>query len=283
MRKIALCAVWFVAAMMFQPPFVDAAHDRKPVPIDNLTYARLARLRMSVVVVKSFIENTDGKKHDGAERAPRTDSENGRLVKPYLTTTVLDTRAMGLRAADIGTGFICAKEGLRIFVCTNAHVVRGGIEIVVQTAGKKEYRARVIEVDSKRDGAVLELIPGVGFAEEEFSVLSFGDSDTVALGEAVMSIGHPGKNYFSVQRGIISAARFLYASGQPDPQLFIQLDAPTGLGASGSPIFTLDGEVVGVIALMETNPPFFGFAIPGNDFIKMIEKAKTKIDGQNKK
>jgi serine protease Do len=193
-------------------------------------------------------------------------------------TTVLDTRVMGMRHAKMGTGFVYSViNKKRVLIGTNEHIVSGGTEFIVRTALNAEYRARVIEADKERDIAVLEIIPnGKEFADDEFIPIAFGDSQTVSAGEAVIIIGHPREYYYSVQHGVFSATRTI-ESGREKSFLFSQTDIAVDPGSSGSPLFNIEGKMIGIIALRLKNLSNASFAIPVNDFLKFAEKAKARI------
>lgn len=67
------------------------------------------------------------------------------------------------------------------------------------------------------------------------------DFEAPAPGDAVFSIGHP----TNVGRWIIAAGRFEKADELRGETRYL-LDIPTHSGNSGSPVFTLDGEFVGI-------------------------------------
>ncbi|MBL4808424.1 MAG: PDZ domain-containing protein, partial [Rhodobacteraceae bacterium] len=73
--------------------------------------------------------------------------------------------------------------------------------------------------------------------------VSFGNSDTMRVGDWVLAIGNPLGQGFSVSAGIVSA-RGRTLSGKYDD--FIQTDAAINRGNSGGPLFNLKGEVIGV-------------------------------------
>lgn len=67
-------------------------------------------------------------------------------------------------------------------------------------------------------------------------------------GETIFVIGNPLKLEGSVSDGIVSAVREV-----PNVGKIIQITAPTSHGNSGSPIFNLKGQVVGVVTVKVTN------------------------------
>ena len=67
-------------------------------------------------------------------------------------------------------------------------------------------------------------------------------------GETIFVIGNPLKLEGSVSDGIVSAVREV-----PNVGKIIQITAPTSHGNSGSPVFNLKGQVLGVVTVKVTN------------------------------
>ncbi len=102
--------------------------------------------------------------------------------------------------------------------------------------------------------------------------ISFGDSDSLRVGDWVLALGNPLDLNFTVTAGIVSAkGRNLNilrtSASQNSLEAFIQTDAAINPGNSGGPLVDLLGRVVGVNGAIETTTGFFsgaGFAIPIN-------------------
>jgi serine protease Do len=159
----------------------------------------------------------------------------------------------------IGTGMIISEDG---YILTNNHVVAGASQLQVILSDGKQYGAKIVGTDPKTDLAVIRINP-VG----KLQTVVFGDSDRVQVGEWVVAIGHPRGLDQTVTQGIISAK---HRKGITDPdtyQDFIQTDAAINPGNSGGPLLNLDGQVIGVnavIASQSGGSEGLGFAIPSN-------------------
>ncbi|MAP94633.1 MAG: Do family protease, partial [Ponticaulis sp.] len=98
-----------------------------------------------------------------------------------------------------------------------------------------------------------------------FPAVDFADSDASEVGDWVIAIGNPFGLGGSVSAGIISArSRDINAGSYDD---FIQTDAAINRGNSGGPLFTLDGDVVGVntaIISPTGGSVGIGFSVPAN-------------------
>jgi S1-C subfamily serine protease len=176
-----------------------------------------------------------------------------------------------------GSGFIYREDG---YVVTNAHVIGDFDKFKVRMNDGKEYDAKLIGTDKKKDIAVLKI------DKSGLPVAPLGDSDAVRVGEPVIAIGSPLGYEATVTAGIISANhRSLKSLGQGDdprtPQSYLQTDAAINRGNSGGPLLNARGEVIGVnraIARMDYDGfqriPIegIGFAIPVNDVKDAIDQ-----------
>ena len=111
-------------------------------------------------------------------------------------------------------------------------------------------------------------------SDAELPFVSFGDSDTMRVGDWVMAMGNPLGQGFSVSAGIVSA-RGRELSGSYDD--FLQTDAAINKGNSGGPLFNMDGEVVGVntAILSPTGGSIgIGFSMASNVVTKVVAQLK---------
>lgn len=252
---------------------ISTRHEQVPTALDHLTHARLAYAHWQKIVIVETILKTP------QDSAPKTDEPGNtrhdaeKFIKPYNINPWLDKRAMGMRSKASGTGFICGQDadGQKLFICTNAHVVEDGSEITVRMASGSEYRAVVLAKTEKPDAAVLMIE-----SKEKISPLAWGDSDAVSIGESVMAIGHPRNFYYSVSHGIISSKRLIRAETGVATSKFLQVDMAINLGNSGSPLFNMRGEVIGVIWAIWPDSQGIAFAIPANEFRKIMEKIQSE-------
>lgn len=152
-----------------------------------------------------------------------------------------------------GSGFIISSDG---YILTNAHVVNDASEVTVRLTDRREFRAKVVGVDSRSDVAVIKI------NGQNLPTVHIGDASKVRPGEWVMAIGSPFGFENSVTAGIVSAtARAM--DGQYTP--FIQTDVAVNPGNSGGPLFNMAGEVIGINSQIYSQTGGFmgiSFAIP---------------------
>jgi Do/DeqQ family serine protease len=162
---------------------------------------------------------------------------------------------------SLGSGVIVAPEGV---VVTNTHVVKigGAAEIRIALADRREFDAKVVQLDDKSDIAVLKIEGGEG----RFPYLEFENSDAVEVGDMVLAIGNPFGVGQTVTSGIISALGRTEV-GNSDAQVFIQTDAAINPGNSGGALVDMAARVVGIntaIFSRSGGSHGVGFAVPSN-------------------
>ncbi len=161
--------------------------------------------------------------------------------------------------SGVGSGVIVSENG---YILTNNHVVEDAEKLTVQLIDEREVEAEIIGLDPRTDLAVIKV------DLDELSVLPFGDSDKLRVGEWVMAVGNPlGRNH-TVTAGIVSAKgrnRVLPVDGSYEN--FIQTDAAINPGNSGGALVDLEGNLMGINTAIATRTGGYqgiGFAVPAN-------------------
>jgi len=139
-------------------------------------------------------------------------------------------------------------------VVTNLHVIRGAVRAEIKTLdgkGKVFPVNGTIAIDEEGDLALLSVdTPTERPRSTELA------SDLPDEGEPIFVIGNPLKLEGSVSDGIVSAVREV-----PNSYRIIQITAPISHGNSGSPVFNLKGQVLGVVTIKVTNGQNINLAI----------------------
>jgi len=159
-----------------------------------------------------------------------------------------------------GSGIIVTADG---YILTNNHVVDNADKITVVMKDGQEFDGEVKGTDPATDIAVVKINP----KKAKLTVARLGDSDRLRVGEFVVAIGHPYELTYSVTVGHVSAVerelpRDPYDVINSDPldePDYIQTDAVINPGNSGGPLINLDGEVIGVNAMIEADTYGSGF------------------------
>ena len=173
-------------------------------------------------------------------------------------------------AQSLGSGVIVRSDGV---IVTNNHVIAGGQEITVALSDRREFPARVLLADPRRDLAVLKIdLP----PSERLPVLAMDDTADTQVGDLVLAIGDPFGVGQTVTNGIISA---LNRTTDPDGEAgsaYIQTDAAINPGNSGGALIDMDGDLIGVnsfILSRSGSSSGVGFAIPAAVVRRVVETA----------
>lgn len=152
-----------------------------------------------------------------------------------------------------GSGFVVADDR----VITNAHVVAGVREPVVQVPGGGVLPGRVVHFDPARDLAVI--------------AVDNLDAEPIALGEQLADgttaafAGYPAGGPFRLQPATVQnlgdvSVRSIYGTS-PEVLEVYTLAANVQQGNSGGPLLDIDGRVAGVIFAKTTGDQPIGYAL----------------------
>jgi hypothetical protein len=166
----------------------------------------------------------------------------------------------------LGSGFIVASDGK---IATNLHVIRnfrsGGVQLA---SGEKFDSFSVLAFDERKDLAVIKI---AGF---DLPAVPLGNSNSVQVGEPVLTMGSPLGLQGSVTAGIVSSLRDDPFGGGFQ---MIQTDASVNSGNSGGPLVNQKAEAVGIIRYKIGGAENLNFAVPINYLRGMLEAPLTAI------
>ena len=169
-------------------------------------------------------------------------------VKPSVVA--IATYDANGEALMTGSGFFLAPGQ----VVTNLHVIRGAARAEIKTLdgkGKVYPVSGALAIDEEGDLALL----GIDMPLDRVRSIELA-RDLPDEGEQIFVIGNPLKLEGSVSDGIVSAVREV-----PNSYRIIQITAPISHGNSGSPVFNLHGQVLGVVTVKVTNGQNINLAI----------------------
>jgi len=169
-------------------------------------------------------------------------------VKPSVVA--IATYDASGEALMTGSGFFLAPGQ----VVTNLHVIRGASRAEIKTLdgkGKIYPVSGALAIDEEGDLALLGIDMPLDRSRGAELARELPDE-----GESIFVIGNPLKLEGSVSDGIVSAVREV-----PNSYRIIQITAPISHGNSGSPVFNLHGEVLGVVTVKVTNGQNINLAI----------------------
>jgi S1-C subfamily serine protease len=176
------------------------------------------------------------------------------------------------RFTETGSGVLISKDGK---VMTAAHVVHTMDEISVEFMGGETVKARVIASEPGADLSLLllERVPTGA------RVAPLANSDTVQVGDQVIIVGAPYGLSYSLSVGWISARwapNTMYRS-MPLAEFF-QTDAVINTGNSGGPMFSMAGEVIGIVShniSKSGGSEGLGFVVTGNTAKQLLLEKRS--------
>jgi S1-C subfamily serine protease len=216
-------------------------------------------------------------------------------VAKAVSPSIVEISATSSAGQSTGSGVIITSDGE---IITNNHVISGASSVKVTTDDGKEYTAKVVGTDSKKDLALIKLEDASGL-----KAASLGDSDNVQVGQEVVAIGSPEGLTGTVTSGIVSAldrdvtvstgeGRQQQQQGQGGGWPFefggqqfngdtgdstttykaLQTDASLNPGNSGGALIDMNGNIIGINSAMysaasssgDAGSVGLGFAIPIN-------------------
>jgi len=164
-----------------------------------------------------------------------------------------------------GSGFVAAKNR----IITNAHVVAGVTEIVVEARNGQAVSGTVVYFDPIDDLAVI--------ATSSLSVAALGLSPDLEVGDDAVFDGYPfGGPFTSGPARVLSSGseRVDDIYGDTDnPRDVYALAADVQQGNSGGPLLSTDGEVAGVIFAKSADTANLGFAMTNDEVAPVVAQA----------
>lgn len=238
-------------------------------PVDTLTEAEIEQLVLDYL---EDYENTVTTTYD-------LQSYEAAIVEMLdeARSGVLGVIAQSDISGGTGSGVVYKKEGTTTYyLVTNQHVL-------VHSDATGDYLSHTISLVYEKNGLLFEItndsieVLGVDAttdlavirfeSAEDFSVIPFGDSYDLEIGQFVYAIGNPlGFEYYgTVTSGIISGLSRYVDDGDFNATL-LQHDAAISPGNSGGALLNSNGELIGInnMKIVLEDVSNIGFAIPSN-------------------
>ncbi|WP_026819554.1 MarP family serine protease [Arthrobacter castelli] len=253
-------------------PFVSQqiASSKVISTIDHLTPAPLksgmAQLRSLAVEdgIPRIVESMGP-----ADPAPVPDASTNTPALNEAARSVLKITGTAFQCGQnqTGSGFVVAPGR----VVTNAHVVAGVREPVVQVPNGNVLRARVVSFDPVRDLAVLA-VDGLQAAPLQLGT-------TAQEGDVAAFAGYPAGGPLATQPATVQSVsttmvQNIYGA-DPSPLQLYQLAANVEQGNSGGPLLDEQGRVVGVVFAKSTADVPVGYALTLEELRPVVEAAPS--------
>lgn len=207
-------------------------------------------------------------KHD--VEVPSAELDTDALKDARASVARITGTAAACGVNQTGTAFVVAKDR----VMTNAHVVEGVEQPVIETADGRALTGRVVSFDAVRDVAIVA-VDGL-----ELGPLALGrDLETGA--EAVF-MGFPAGGPFSAAPAAVQSLHTLRVpniyGADATPLSVYQLAADVQQGNSGGPLLTADGRVSGMVFAKAKSEDNVGYALSLEEIAPAVAQASSLFD-----
>lgn len=287
---------------------LDAGQNREAASVnsENVSYDGTE----SVQTTAAAPQNSDGKDNSIGSLLNVNSENTGEMSTKNIiknatpSVALIKSEFTEAGEAGTGTGIVISSDG---YIMTNCHVIRttynvrssGGYDfgnpfsifgsgysieekttdadkVTITLSDGSEHEAEIIGRDENTDLAILKidakgLIPAV-----------IGDSNSLEMGDEVLTLGYPAGMGLSASRGIVSGLEkevtTELSSGKIATMTLIQTDAAINPGNSGGPLLNSKGEVVGITSskLSSVSVEGIGFAIPITDAMSIVDDLMNK-------
>lgn len=190
------------------------------------------------------------------QEVPQENLDNGNLQAASASVVQIFGTAQMCNYISEGSGFVAAPG----YVVTNAHVVGGVSDPMVEDRDGNSYAGTVVYKDDAEDLAII-YTPDIPLPP-----LDLGSD--VAAGTVVSFMGYPGGGPFSARPATVQGLGYTHTvnaeTGESsESRLVYQLAAQVEQGNSGGPVLDENGMVVGVIFAKATQGEI-GYAVPAS-------------------
>lgn len=231
-----------------------------------LAQSRSALAGLSVI---PEIETPVKKVPEVSEAMPSAALETPQQDEPHIEDSVVRLSGFAEQCAQTqnGTGVVVAEDR----ILTNAHVVAGVQEPVVETQDRQVFPGRVVHIDPVLDLAVVA-VDGADLPVAEHGA-------DLEEGAAALALGFPaGGPFVAVPAQVQARGELLIGDiyGRQDSFVDIyQLNADIEPGNSGGPLVTEDGTVAGLVFARAPGSSTIGYAIAGDEFDQLLDDVEN--------
>ncbi len=208
-------------------------------------------------------------------------------VKPSIVciTSIAETQTIFNQVYETegsGSGIMFYKDDSKVYIATNNHVISGASSVSISINDSETLiPAELVGKDENADLAVISVnvsdITAAGITDIQLA--TFGDSDSIQVGESVIAIGNALGNGNTATAGIVSAIQ-KDVNIQGKQLSVIQTDAAINPGNSGGALVNSKGQVIGIntakIALEDVEG--IGYSITSNVAKPIIEQLMNSTD-----
>lgn len=229
--------------------------------------AAMAQLRSTVVdgasqrVIEAFGGTTE------VPAVPDVDTRSQALVAASASVVRVSGNAVQCGRGSTGSGFVFADD----LVMTNAHVLAGVNEPVVEVPGAVPKTGTIVYFDPVNDIAVVR-VDGLG-------AKPLALAPNPAPGSVAVVAGYPFGGPFTMGGArVMTVAQSMVADitgANPAPREVVTLAGQVRPGNSGGPLLTEDGAVTGVVFARDANEAPIGYALAMDEVMPVVAQAPS--------
>lgn len=169
-----------------------------------------------------------------------------------------------------GSGFVAAEDR----IITNAHVVAGVVEPVVQTPGGQALPGRIVYFDPVDDLAVIRV--------DGLTAAALEPTADLPRGTTAVTQGYPFGGPFDADPAVVVSVgpqlvADIYGRSPAERQVYT-LASEVQSGESGGPLLSVDGRVAGVVFAKGVDSENLGYAVAMADVQPVISAAAGLVE-----
>jgi serine protease Do len=180
-------------------------------------------------------------------------------VCAHVAPAVVGVATIG-DSAEHGSGVLLTANGM---VATEARLVRDARLIQVSLADGRRLSARLVGTDSSTDLALLATVGATGLP-----FVGFAPAGTTHVGDVIVEAGAPFGLDASFAVGIIAADGRSLGHGPLDD--YLQIDANLTTDTAGSPVFDVEGRIIGLVVTHSPRSVDIAFAVPSEEILAVL-------------
>ncbi|XAS66856.1 MarP family serine protease [Micrococcaceae bacterium Sec5.7] len=258
--SIGSLGVPFVSQQLAESKVIRFIDGLTPLPVKTT----MAQLR-STVIGNGIPTLIEGLGQGQPVAVPNASTDTAALNRAAESVLKIAGTAFQCGQNQTGSGFVVSPGR----VVTNAHVVAGVSQPVVEIPGGGAMPGRVVYFDSKRDLAVLAVD---GLPSQPLPL-----SPDLPAGSPAAFAGYPHGGPFQSKPATVQDITSVLVpdiyGNNPSAEDVYRLAGDVQPGNSGGPLLTTDGLVAGVIFAKSTSDASLGFAITMDDLNPVAAQA----------
>ena len=237
--KLMLCSLWLAATLVADEPVPTRVHLEPALGLRTPSSAICEVVRSalpSAVWIRAYPA----------------------AVGPRLTPTSCLEPDSADRFSVSGSGIVIAVVGNTLYVLTNNHVLEGMAGLCAEFSDGRRYPLRQTWTDSFSEVALVAF--EIGADDPRPTPPPVRGFTSLRVGEAVVAIGNPLGQPFTVTSGIVSAVQRRPKELETALDCYTQVDCAINPGNSGGPLFDVAGQLIGINTAILGGERFVGIA-----------------------